>query len=135
MRSHLGQGYVLYLLTEQKERCGHIHQVLTLGRILATTATTIVLERRNDGGRSPYLPLSKLIAYLKKSIVGLRGVTRGTMNTVVSPSTDLLGVQDKVGVTDIESEPVTSARQPVTSAREVSYVDDLFRNIVDNLRD
>ena len=46
---------------------------------------------------------------------------------MVSPSTDLLGVQDKVEDTDMES-------VPVSSAREASYVD-LFRNIVDTLRD
>jgi hypothetical protein len=85
-------------------------------------------------GVSPHLPLGELIAYLKESIVGLRGVTRGTVDPVVSPSTDLLGVQDKVGVTDMVSVPVTSARPPVTSTREASYVD-LFRNIVDTLRD
>jgi hypothetical protein len=86
-------------------------------------------------GVSPHLPLGELIAYLKESIVGLRGVTGGTVGPVVSPSTDLLGVQDKVGVTDMESVPVTSARPPVTSAREAWYVLDLFRNIVDTLRD
>jgi hypothetical protein len=56
------------------------------------------------------------------------------MDPVVSPSTDPPGVQDKVGVTDMESVTVTSARLLVTSAREASYVD-LFRNIVDTLRD
>jgi hypothetical protein len=74
--------------------------------------------------------------YTRGGIVmqSVHGMTRGTVDPVVSPSTDLLGVQDKVGVTDMESVPVTSARPPVTSTREVSYVD-LFRNIVDTLRD
>jgi hypothetical protein len=60
--------------------------------------------------------MMKVIAYLKESITGLRGVTRKTMDTMVSPSTNLLGLQDNVGDTDIES-------QPVTSAIEVLYVD------------
>ena len=85
----------------------------------------------------PRMPLSELVAFLKESVDGLRGVTRGTDGSVVNPTTDLSGVEVKVKDT-IESQVVTSTdefaeSQVVNLQRAVSQLDIL--TLIDKIRD
>jgi hypothetical protein len=85
----------------------------------------------------PRMPLSELVAFLKESVDGLRGVTRGTDGSVVNPTTDLSGVEVKVK-DSTESQVVTSTEdiaesQAVNSTRTVSEIDIL--RFIDEVRD
>jgi hypothetical protein len=86
----------------------------------------------------PYLPLSELVAFLKESVDGLRGVTRGTSGSVVNPTTDLQGVEVKVEDTLVESQVVTSTFDDVgspvmNSTRDVSEL--TLLSLIDKIRD
>jgi hypothetical protein len=83
------------------------------------------------------MPLSELVAFLKESVDGLRGVTCGTDGSVVNPTTDLSGVEVKVK-DSIESQVVTSTddiaeSQVVNLQRAVSQLDIL--SLIDKIRD